>query len=200
MDTVLVAHGWLGYPRQFRKLIAHLRAADFDARVVAYPSVTGTFEGAVDIARAAAQAARPADGGRLHLVGFSLGGLVMRALAAEAPPGLASLVLIGTPNAGSSLADLLRLFLPTPALRRLSTDAPVLPPPPPGIRVGCIAGSGFDPLGLMMGEANDGRVAVSSALAVPHDDSRVLRLRHDTLPFALETAALVVSFLRHGHF
>ena len=98
------------------------------------------------------------------------------------------------------MADLLRLFLPTPALRRLSTDAPVLPPPPPGIRVGCIAGSGFDPLGLMMGEANDGRVAVSSALAVPHDDSRVLRLRHDTLPFALETAALVVSFLRHGHF
>lgn len=193
---VLIAHGWLGRAGQFRPLARHLAEAGFDTAVLSYPSLFGSFDGAVALARRAAEGA---GGAPLHLIGFSLGGLVMRALAAENPPGLKSLLLIGTPNSGSPIADLVGRFVPTPALRRLMTTAPHLPPVS-NIPVGCIAGSRRGLLGMAFGEDNDGRVAVSSVLAIPHHDARIIPLGHRAMPFSLETADLAVHFLRAGHF
>ncbi len=118
---VLIAHGWLGHAIQFRALARRVTEAGFDVTVLSYPTLFAPFELAVDRARRAAEGLA---GGPLHLIGFSMGGLVMRALTAEKPPGLASLLLIGTPNAGSPIADLAVRFAPTPALRRLMTTAP----------------------------------------------------------------------------
>ena len=194
---VLIAHGWLGHAIQFRGLARRVTEAGFDATVLSYPTLFAPFELAVDRARRAA-----ADGGAgapLHLVGFSMGGLVMRALAAENPPGLASLLLIGTPNSGSPVADLAVRFAPTPALRRLMTTAPALPEIE-GIPVGCIAGARGGPMGVLFGEPHDGRVAVSSALAVPHRDARIVAMHHTAMPYARQTADLTVRFLRDGHF
>jgi alpha-beta hydrolase superfamily lysophospholipase len=193
---VLIAHGWLGHARQFRPLAGRLAEAGFDTAVLSYPTVFGSFDGAVELAR---QSAVFGSAAPLHLVGFSLGGLVMRALAAESPAGLASLLLIGTPNAGSPIADLIGRLAPTPALRRLSTTAPALPAVT-GIPVGCIVGSRRGPMRLLFGEENDGRVAVSSALAVAHNDARTIAVGHRALPFSTETASLAVRFLRDGHF
>jgi pimeloyl-ACP methyl ester carboxylesterase len=193
---VLIAHGWLGHAVQFRGLARRVTEAGFDATVLSYPTMIAPFELAVDRAR---RAAGGAPGVPLHLVGFSMGGLVMRALAAEKPPGLASLLLIGTPNAGSPIADLAVRFVPTPALRRLMTSAPALPQVE-GIPVGCIAGARRGPLGPLFGEPHDGRVAVSSAFAVPHRDSRIVALHHTAMPYARQTADLTVRFLRDGHF
>ena len=193
---MLIAHGWLGHPGQFGPLARHVARAGFDTAVLAYPTMFGSFERAVELARSTAASG---SGAPLHLVGFSLGGLVMRALAAERPAGLASLLLIGTPNAGSPIADLVGRFAPTPALRRLSTTAPPLPAVT-GIPVGCIAGSSRGPMGFLFGEENDGRVAVSSALALEHRDARIIQVGHRAMPFAAETASLAVRFLRDGHF
>jgi hypothetical protein len=124
----------------------------------------------------------------------------MRALAAESPPGLRSLLLIATPNAGSPLADIGRRFMPTPALRRLSTDAPRIGPVPPHVRVGCIAATRSDLLGCLIKGENDGRVPVASALAIPHDAACRIHQRHDALPSAPETAELALRFLRDGGF
>jgi hypothetical protein len=55
-------------------------------------------------------------------------------------------------------------------------------------------------MGLLFGEENDGRVAVSSALAIAHDDARTIPVGHRALPFSAETASLAVRFLRDGHF
>ena len=193
---VLIAHGWLGHPGQFGPLGRHLARAGFDVAILSYPTMFGSFERAVELARRMAVSEPSAP---LHLVGFSLGGLVMRALAAERPAGLASLLLIGTPNAGSPIADLVGRFAPTPALRRLSTTAPALPVVE-GIPVGCIAGSRRGAVGLLFGGENDGRVAVSSALAIPHHDARTIAVGHRALPFSAETASLAAGFLRNGHF
>ena len=193
---VLIAHGWLGHAGQFRSLAGRLAEAGFDTGVLSYPTIFGSFDCAVDLAR---QAALSGSAAPLHLVGFSLGGLVMRALAAESPAGLASLLLIGTPNAGSPIADLIGRLAPTPALRRLSTTAPALPAVT-GIPVGCIVGSRRGPMRLLFGEENDGRVAVSSALAIAHNDARTIAVGHRALPFSTETASLAVRFLRDGHF
>jgi pimeloyl-ACP methyl ester carboxylesterase len=192
----LIAHGWLGRAGQFRALALRLAEAGFDAAILSYPTMFGSFERAVELARRALDSGSQA---RLHLVGFSLGGLVMRALAAERPAGLVSLLLVGTPNAGSPIADLVGRFAPTPALRRLSTTAPALPTVD-GILVGCIAGSRRGPMGLLFGEENDGRVAVSSALAISHHDARTIAVGHRALPFSAETATLALRFLRDGHF
>jgi pimeloyl-ACP methyl ester carboxylesterase len=193
---VLIAHGWLGHAGQFRPLARRLAEAGFDTVVLSYPTVFGSFDRAVELAREAAVSGSRAP---LHLVGFSLGGLVMRALASEHPVGLVSLLLIGTPNAGSPIADLVGRFAPTPALRRLSTAAPALPSVT-GVPVGCIAGSRRGPMGLLFGEENDDRVAVSSALAISHRDARIIAVGHRALPFSEETASLAVRFLRDGHF
>lgn len=193
---VLIAHGWLGHAVQFRRLARRVTEAGFDATVLSYPTLFAPFELAVDRARRAAEGASRVP---LHLVGFSMGGLVMRALAAEKPPGLASLVLIATPNAGSPIADLAVRFAPTPALRRLMTTAPSLPEIE-GVPVGCIAGARRGPMGFLFGEAHDGRVAVSSALVIPHRDARIVAVSHTAMPYARQTADLTVRFLRHWHF
>jgi pimeloyl-ACP methyl ester carboxylesterase len=193
---VLIAHGWLGHSIQFRRLARRVSEAGFAPVVLSYPTLFAPFELAVDRARRAALATA---GVQLHLVGFSMGGLVMRALAAENPAGLASLLLIGTPNAGSPIADIASRFAPTPALRRLMTTAPPLPEAA-GVPVGCIAGSRRSPLGFLFREANDGRVSVSSALSVAHHDARVVPVSHSALPYARQTADLTVRFLRDGHF
>jgi pimeloyl-ACP methyl ester carboxylesterase len=193
---VLIAHGWLGHAGQFRPLARHLTEAGFDTAVLSYPTMFGSFDRAVELARRAAACAPQAP---LHLVGFSLGGLVMRALAAERPAGLASLLLIGTPNAGSPIADLVGRVAPTPALCRLSTAAPALPVVS-GIPIGCIAGSRRSPMGVLFSEENDGRVAVSSALGISHHDARIIPVGHRALPFSRETANLTARFLRDGHF
>jgi pimeloyl-ACP methyl ester carboxylesterase len=193
---VLIAHGWLGHAVQFRGLARRVAEAGFDATVLSYPTLFAPLELAVDRAR---RAAERTGGAPLHLVGFSMGGLVMRALAAEKPPGLASLLLIGTPNAGSPIADLAVRFAPTPALRRLMTTAPALPEIE-GISIGCIAGARRGPLGPLFGEPHDGRVAVSSALAISHSDARIVTMHHTAMPYARQTADLTVRFLRDGHF
>ena len=193
---MLIAHGWLGHAFQFRPLARRIAEAGFDVTVLSYPTMFAPFEVAVDRAR---RAALGAAGAPLHLVGFSMGGLVMRALTAEDPPGLASLLLIGTPNAGSPMADLAGRFAPTPALRRLATTAPALPEPT-GIPVGCIVGSRRGPLGFVFGEDNDGRVAVSSALSVAYRDARIIPVSHTAMPYARQTADLTVRFLQDGHF
>ena len=186
----------MGRPGQFRVLLRHLREAGYEASVTTFPTLVAPFDRAVDIARSAAGSN---GGSPLHLVGYSIGGLVMRALAAEKPPGLASLLLIGTPNAGSRLADLASRVTPTPALRRLRTTAPPLAPVT-GIAIGCIARSRNGPLGFLLGEENDGRVAISSALAAPHHAARVLPISHRALMSSPETARLTVHFLREGRF
>jgi len=193
---VLIAHGWLGNRFQFHRMARRVTEAAFDVTVLSYPTMFAPFELAVDRAR---RAAANASGAPLHLVGFSMGGLVMRALAAEKPTGLASLLLIGTPNAGSRMADLAGRLAPTPALRRLATTAPALPQPA-GIPVGCIVGSRGGPLGFVFGEENDGRVAVSSALSVAYHDARIIPVSHTAMPYARQTADLTVRFLRNGHF
>ena len=164
--------------------------------MLSYPTAFASFDRGVDLARHAI------DGGDdtpLHLVGYSLGGLVLQALAAENPPRLESLLLIGVPNTGSRFADIVTRFAPTPTLRRLRTSAPPLPQLG-DVRIGCIAGSKKGPLGLILGGENDGRVPVTSALGIGYHDARVIHEGHRGLMSSPETARLAVSFLTMGNF
>jgi len=189
---VLIAHGWGGWAGQMRRIAE----AGFRTTLLSYPTAFASFDRGVDLARRVVDAS---DTAPLHFVGYSLGGLVLRALAAESPPGLESLLLIGVPNAGSPLADIVTRIVPTPMLRRLRTSEPSLPNLG-NIRIGCIAGSRKGPLGLILDGDNDGRVPVTSALGIGYHDARVIREGHRALMSSRETARLAVSFLTMGSF
>src|SRR5262245_38820374 len=107
-----------------RRLEAALRREGYDTLNIGYPSHRACV---TDLGRlvadriAAALAARAGDGPRagatgpstpIHFVGHSLGGILIRWLVAhQPPPRLGRIVLLGSPNCGSRLADFTRPWL-----------------------------------------------------------------------------------------
>ncbi len=153
-----------------------------------------------------------ADGAPLHIVTHSMGGLVARAaLTQHRPAGLGRVVMLGPPNAGSEVADLLartwpyrRFFGPAGAqlvtcqdgaLRRLlgTVDYPL----------GVIAGSrSIYPLAscLALPGPNDGRVTVAATRTAGMADHLVVPVAHPFLPGDPEVIRQVLHFLRQGRF
>lgn len=114
---VILVHGLYHNPAAWFVWRWRLRRAGFtDLRCYGYPSFGREFEDiAAGLARllrgAAVDSERGGAGGRVLLLGHSLGGLVIRAAcaaaAAEAGVHVAGVVTLGTPHRGSTLAGLL---------------------------------------------------------------------------------------------
>jgi pimeloyl-ACP methyl ester carboxylesterase len=178
---------------------------------VAVPRLPTTF-GSIDDNRRVLEktiAGLDMGGGALNLVGHSFGGLVIRAfLAANETPPIGRCVLIGTPNHGTRLADVGRIFgrplFPIlKPLNSLTTDAPPIPPPlaSPPPEIGIIAGNRNHHLsGLLLSRESDGRVEVESAKLEGMADFIVLPYKHTKVHTRRETAELIDRFLRTGKF
>ncbi len=145
----------------------------------------------------------------LHFVAHSMGGLVTRAYIAKYRPSkLARVVMLGTPNSGSEVADFLsgswlyRSFY-GPAGRELTTASRSNASPPVDYPVGVIAGNRFiDPVAglLILPKPNDGRVSVQSALLAGMTDHIVVKASHTGLPRHALVIEQTVAFLREGRF
>ncbi|MGE0581871.1 MAG: esterase/lipase family protein [Steroidobacteraceae bacterium] len=152
--------------------------------------------------------------GPVHLVGHSLGGLlILRALerarrrALPLPPG--RVVLLGSPVAGSDAAATL---LRRPVLRRaLGRSGAVLAAAPApragsacdGREIGVIAGSRPAGLGRFIAhfhEPNDGTVAVRETRYAGAADSIVLPVSHTGMLLSRRVALEAARFLRQGRF
>jgi len=147
----------------------------------------------------------------LHFVAHSMGGLVARAyIARHRPARLARVVMLGTPNSGSEVADLLQGFLPYrafygPAGLELTTTPATAPNTLPAIDypVGVIAGSRFiDPVAglFVLPKPNDGRVSVQSAMLAGMAQHIVVKASHTGLPRHAAAIAQTIAFLREGRF
>jgi len=199
-ERVILIHGWLGFPIELVPLGRALAEAGFETSYVRHYSLFGRFETAVEAGiREVRRDLRP-----VHLVGFSLGGLVARAVAEACPDEVRSLLLIGAPNGGSPLADILARFFPTPSLKRLCCAAEPLPDPAPALPVGCIAGSHGGVIGTLFEDrfagANDSRVSIASAFDIRHDSEAVIDCTHFALRFHPQVMRHAVSFLCDGTF
>lgn len=150
------------------------------------------------------------DVSEISFVTHSMGGLVVRRyLRDHADPRLRRLVMLGTPNSGAEMADMLRsnfVFKAVlgPAGQELVTDpqGTIKSLPTPSIPFGVIAGGagnekGYSP--LLPGD-DDGTVTVASVrLPGAVDFLRVPRLH--TFLMSDETAiAAVRHFIEHGRF
>ncbi|MET0104247.1 MAG: alpha/beta hydrolase [Sedimenticola sp.] len=144
---------------------------------------------------------------RLHLVGHSLGGIVLLHLFAGhagIPPG--RVVLLGSPVNGSRVAalmrhnPLLRPFLGRSFEQGLSGD---VPPWSRERELGVIAGTGGLGVGRLLGAVDggsDGTVSVDETRLEGASDSCTLEASHMGMLFSAEVAGQISAFLRSGGF
>ena len=204
-ESVVLVNGlWLGDPALWL-LARRLRRAGFQTFHFSYPSVRQ------DLHANAAQlhaflAGVP--GTTVHLLGYSLGGLVIRALFRFHPgqrPG--RVVLLGSPQQGSRAAVALSASgFGRRLIGRSLADLNAGTPQAwdwPAREIGAIAGSLSLGLGRFVSRLpglNDGTVQVAEAVPAAAHDRLVLHVSHAGLLFMPVVARQVATFLRNGRF
>lgn len=202
-ETVVVTHGiWMtGVETWF--LRQRLERAGFNVQSFTYRSIS---EDVPTNARRLAEFCAEQDG-PVHLVGHSLGGIVMLAMVDEHPlPGVGRLVCLGSPLAGSAAARAIVGFPGGHALLGKAQD-PLLTQqrerwsgePPLGV----IAGSQAIGVGMMLTQfagPNDGTVGVEETKLPGLNDHIVLPVSHFSMLWSETAAAQVIAFLRRGCF
>lgn len=207
METVILLHGvWMSGAELVVLKRRLKREHGFSVRIFSYSSIGAGLEENAHRLRDFVASSR---GERVHLVGHSLGGVLMLRMMARHRvndrPG--RLVCLGSPLQGSRVA---RMFAGIPwfgrhLLGRTLVDG-VLEGGALSWRgereVGVVAGSLNMGLGTFAGVTgpSDGTVAVSETWLPGAADHIVLPVSHMSMLFAPEVAAHVNVFLREGRF
>ena len=205
---VVLLHGIARTSASLTRLERALRASGFATLNIDYASRRKPITALADdihpeVARFAERDAP------LHFVAHSMGGLVTRAYIAKyRPDRLGGVVMLGTPNGGSEVADLLsgyRLYSAFygPAGLELTTTPWSDALPAVDYPVGVIAGNRFvDPVAglLVLPKPNDGRVSVHSAMVVGMADHIVVKASHTGLPRNGVAIEQTIAFLHEGRF
>ena len=216
-DPVLLLHGLGRTGWSMRPMAKALARAGFAPEIVDYPSRRHDVAELVERVVAPWVDGRLAEGaGRVHFVTHSLGGVLVRAFAAQRfdagqplPPGSRA-VMLAPPHGGSEVADALRHRQPFaavlgPVLGQLGTDGASVPlglGPVRGVEAGVIAGSrALVPFGRLFSGPHDGLVSVASATAPDGlADAVVVARTHALLMRAPDVIALAERFLTTGRF
>jgi pimeloyl-ACP methyl ester carboxylesterase len=209
---VVLLHGIARTSRSVRKLQRAIQASGFATLNLGYDSRRKSLASlAEDIHPAIARFANGI-AGPIHFVGHSMGGLLVRVyLAKYRPQRLGRVVMLGTPNGGSEIADRLRGFALYrayfgPAGQQLITrrdPATEMLLPAVSYPVGVIAGNrSIDPVSsaFLLPRPNDGRVSVENTKLDGMADHIVVGASH---PWLLRNASVIrqtIAFLRDGRF
>lgn len=208
-QTVVVLHGIFQPAFTMRSMCRYLEADGFRVVNVDYPSTSHPIETLAEIVNnRLSRETQPDD--VVHFVGFSMGGLVIRAMMKRGlPVKQGRVVMIGTPNHGSALADVLKDFSPYkrlfgPAGQQLVTDQSALRGilADDGFEVGVIAGDrpGNPLYRRILGASSDGKVALSSAIIENAADVFVAHRSHRELHRDREVMRQTAAFLHSGRF
>lgn len=208
---VVLLHGISRTARSFRKMETALVGAGFVTLNLDYASRRKSLaELAEDIRPAIERFAEEIEGA-IHFVGHSMGGLLARVyLAKHRPQRLGRVVMLGTPNGGSEIADGLKNFPPYrawfgPAGLELGTrrdNATQALLPAIDYPVGIIAGNrSVDPLAsVFLPRPHDGRASVENTKLDGMADHIVIPVTHPFLPGNAIAIAQALAFLRDGRF
>jgi pimeloyl-ACP methyl ester carboxylesterase len=210
-EGVILLHGIGRTHRWMWKLERALQQAGFATLNLDYASRKKPLELlAADIDVAVRHFAEETSG-PLHFVGHSMGGLLARVYIAKyRPERLGRVVMLGTPNGGSEIADrlhdraLYRAYY-GPAGQQLTTrrDRVLTSLPALDYSVGVIAGNrSIAPIASLfkVPKPNDTMVSVESSRLDGMADHVVVRALHAGLPYHAKAIDQTIAFLRHGRF
>lgn len=204
METVILVHGlWMHgvamLPQQH-----WLARHGFAVRRFSYPSMR---QGLQHNTEALARFIAASDGATIHLVGHSLGGLlILNLLAQHADPRIRRAVLIGSPCMACHCAAVLAH---TPLLNALLghtlPDWLALPHPslPASAEIGVLAGRRSLGLGRVipgLARPNDGVVSIAETRLPEARDFIVLDVSHTGMLFSRACAEQAAAFLDSGSF
>jgi pimeloyl-ACP methyl ester carboxylesterase len=204
-DAVVLIHGlWLSGAFLFF-LARHLRACGFKVHTFSYASVSRDLRAnAAELERFVARLGAT----RVHFVGHSLGGIVIRALFHYFPnqrPG--RVVTLATPHGGSHVGERIartrigRRLLGASVRQMLAGDMRHWPLPARDI--GNVAGTmpvGAGRLFARTRAPNDGLLTIEETALAGATDTVSLHVAHTAMPFSRAAAAQVCQFLRTGRF
>lgn len=153
-------------------------------------------------------------GGKVHFVTHSMGGLLARRYLSLYKDKISAdkvgrVVMIGTPNKGSEVADALRDFLPYqfvfgPAGRELTTSVQEQNPDIPYYDTGVIAGATkwwADPFSIIFfSEPNDGKVSIERSKLEGMRDHLIVKSAHTSMIYRPSVWKQTCYFLKHGEF
>jgi len=210
-DGVVLLHGISRTSQSFRKMQNAIEASGFATLNLDYASRRKALERLAEDIHPAIERFTGGIEGSIHFVGHSMGGLLARAyLARNRPKRLGRVVMLGTPNGGSEIADRLKNFLPYrawfgPAGQQLGTlrDATIKAIlPPVDYPVGIIAGNrSIYPLtSVFLPKPHDGRVSVENTRLDGMVDHIVIGAPHPWLMRNGLAIEQTIAFLREGRF
>jgi triacylglycerol esterase/lipase EstA (alpha/beta hydrolase family) len=211
-EGVVLLHGISRTSNSLRRMQKAIEASGFVTLNLDYPSRRKALEPLADDLHEAIS--RFADGikGSIHFVGHSMGGLLARVYIAKyRPERLGRVVMLGTPNGGSEIADRLKNFFAYrtyfgPAGQQLvtqrnaATDAIL---PRIDYPVGVIAGNrSVYPIAsaLLLPRPNDGRVSVENTGLDGMTDHIVIGASHPWMVRNRLAIEQTIAFLRDGRF
>ncbi len=203
-DAVVLVHGIWMNGLMMSYLAKQLSKRGFDSFTISYRSLK---DAPAENAERVYELIKSLPNERIHLVGHSLGGIVLLHLLdryKDIPDG--RVVLIGSPVRGSAFAKQLASNKWSTLLLGRSTEAGVLGGAPVSKderELGIIRGTirlGAAALVRKPGETNDGVVSESETMINGANDYIDLPLSHSMLIFSRRSADLIAQFLNHGRF
>ncbi len=205
-NGVILLHGMLRSSKCMSTLAAAAKEAGIQPFLFDYPSTQIAIPDAAGYLAKSIQSLEGLD--ELYIVAHSMGGLVTRAYFAKEPdPRIKRVVMIGTPNHGAELADLLYQnpiirTVTGPGGRQLVTsDAGLIPMLPiPSCEFAVIAGArgnsaGWNP--FIPGD-DDGTVTVESTRLVGAADFATVPTTHTFLLSNPDAISYALRFLNEG--
>ena len=206
--AVILLHGLGRSDKSMSRLKRHFEKAGYYTITMNYPSLRASVQDNADYLH---QVLESLDGiEKVHLVGYSMGGIVLRqCLATYEEPRLGRVVFIGSPNQGAELATLLkdywafRTFAGPGALDLATAPHGIAPKlPAPKVEFGVIAGSrgvdaGYNP--FIPGD-DDGTVSVESTRLPGATDTYTVRGLHQMLLYSPAVFSAAQLFLEQGRF
>ncbi|MDB5347603.1 MAG: alpha/beta hydrolase [Schlesneria sp.] len=204
--VVILIHGILRSSKCMTSMASAATAAGYQPILFDYPSTQVSIPTAAEFLHSTIESLEGIE--EIHIVSHSMGGLVTRAYFAEhTDPRIKRIVMVGTPNHGAELADLLHQnylvrAASGPGGRQLVTNRqgliPSLPTPPCDFAV--IAGArgntaGWNP--FIPGD-DDGTVTVASTRLAGAVDFSTVKATHTLMLGNQDVIQQTIHFLREG--
>jgi pimeloyl-ACP methyl ester carboxylesterase len=208
--TVVLLHGLARSRGSMEKMAAALDQAGFRTCNLSYPSTSYPVQELAELLLPAIAACRDGGTDEINFVTHSMGGIIVRFLAATHPElPIARVVMLSPPNRGSETVDKLGNFglfkwFNGPAGQELGSGPESLPNRlgPAPFEAGIITGDrSINPLlSMLIPGEDDGKVAVSRAKLEGMRDFLVIHATHPLIMRNRRAIAQTINFLRRGSF